>query len=425
MAWLMLLFFVFLFLGFPIAFILLAVSLIGAIFLLNNNPQIVVQMMFNGMNSYTILAVPFFIISGGIAARGGTAKSLINVMKKVFGKLPGGLGIATIFACTFFAAISGSSLATIVALGTLMIPTLIGEGYDPEMATGIVNSAGSLGILIPPSVPMVTMSVAMGLSVAKLFAAGFLPGIILAIIWSVYVAITCKRTGVGTKKTEEKERYGFKEFLKDVPALFFPIVILGSIYGGIATPTEAAAISIVYITIIEVFYYKTCKLAELPAMFGKSTAEATIVSVMLGCAAPITWFVTNMQLPAALSAAAQQYIPNKFVFIIALTLVLFVFGCFMDIISVIVILGPMVLPTLIMYGMDPIHFGIMCILNTQIGMMTPPFGMNIFVCMRVANMGMGKVVKSTMPYLILLIIATLVISFIPEISMFVPNLLAS
>ena len=417
-------FFLLLFLGVPISFVMLTVALMGTSLVLNISPLIVVQQMFNGLNTYTILAVPFFIISGGIASRGGTAQSLINVMKKAFGRLPGGLGIASIFACAFFAAISGSSIATIVALGTLLIPTLTKNGYPKEMAAGMINSAGSLGILIPPSLPMVTMSVAMGLSVAKLFAAGFLPGLFLAVVWSIYVCIKCKVKGIPSEEfVVQEERYGFREFLKDVPALLFPVIILGSIYAGIATPTEAAAISIVYVVLIEVFYYKTVNLKELPLLFGKSLGEATVLSIMLGCATPITWVVTNLRLPAMVAEAAQTYIPNKFIFIIALTLILFIFGCFMDIVAVIVILGPMLLPTLNAFGLDPIQFGIMCILNTQIGLLTPPFGMNIFVSMRVTGMSMGEIVKATIPYLILLLISTLIISFVPPISLFLPSLL--
>lgn len=421
-------FFLFLFLGFPIALILLAISVIGASFFLGINPSIVIQQMFNGLSSFTIIAVPFFMISGGIASRGGTARSLINVMNKLFGRLPGGLGISTIFACAFFAAISGSSLATIVALGTLMIPTLIEHGYPENMSIGIINSAGSLGILIPPSLPMVTLSVSMGLSVSKVFAAGMMPGIFLAIVWSVYVALTCKRKGYPrlpeqTGETKKEEKYGLREFLKDVPALIFPIIILGSIYGGFATPTEAAAISVVYVIIIEVFYYKTTKLSELPAIFGKGVGEATVMNVILGCAAAITWLVTNMQLPALLAQMIQSYIPNKFVFLLIMVVVLTILGCFMEVVAIGVILGPMLMPTMAAFGIDPIHFAILVILCTQIGLISPPFGLNIFVSMRVAGRPMGTIVKASMPYLILLIISVLFLAFVPQITMFLPNLM--
>lgn len=417
------LFFVLLILGFPIAFILIIAAGYGVIDLCGVDPVIIIQQMFNGLNSFTLLAVPFFIIAGGIAAKGGTAKSLITVMRAVFGRFPGGLGIATVFTCAFFAAISGSSLATIVAIGSLMIPTLADEGYPYDMGVGIITSAGSLGILIPPSVPMVSMCVAMGLSVAELFSAGFVPGIFLAVVWGAYIAAQCKAKGIPGPEYQVKNKVDKKELIRAIPALLFPVIVLGSIYGGIATPTEAAALAIVYVTFIEVFYYKTTKLSELPKILGNSAAESTQMVFMLSAASVVTWLVTSLQLPATLAMLAETYIPNKFIFILALIIVLFILGCFMDTVAVILILGPMILPTLTAFGVDPIHFGILCVLCTQIGLMTPPFGMNLFVSMRVADRNMGPIVKSTMPYLILLIISTFIMAYVPQIVMFLPNLL--
>ena len=297
--WLLIpMFFVLLLLGVPIAFVLLVTALVGAVGMLDVNAQIIVQSLFNQLNSYTILAVPFFIVSGGIAARGGTAKSLINFFKHLLGWLPGGLAVATIATCAFFAAISGSSLATIIAVGSLMIPTLIDEGYPEGMAVGLINSAGSLGILIPPSIPMVTICVAMDASVGQMFSAGFGPGILLAIVWAVYVSVKCKRQRIAyiPKEERKKERYTFNAFVHDVPALLFPVIILGSIYAGIATPTEAAAISIVYVVLIEVFFYKTTKISELPHIVGKSVVEAGTMTILLGASGPIAWLVSNLSL---------------------------------------------------------------------------------------------------------------------------------
>jgi len=213
-------FFALLLLGFPIAFIMLAICQFACLAILNINPTAVIQQAFSGLNSFTILAVPFFIISGNIAANGGTAGSLINVMRKLFGKLPGGLGIAAVAASAFFAAITGSSMACIVAVGAMMLPHMKEEKYPDEMAIGIVNSAGSLGILIPPSIPMVTLSVVMGVSVADTFAAGLMPGILLALVWCVYIGLVCKKQGIPLPEFRQKSfEYGFKDFLKDIPAV--------------------------------------------------------------------------------------------------------------------------------------------------------------------------------------------------------------
>ena len=424
--WLLIpMFFVLLLLGVPIAFVLLVTALVGAVGMLDVNAQIIVQSLFNQLNSYTILAVPFFIVSGGIAARGGTAKSLINFFKHLLGWLPGGLAVATIATCAFFAAISGSSLATIIAVGSLMIPTLIDEGYPEGMAVGLINSAGSLGILIPPSIPMVTICVAMDASVGQMFSAGFGPGILLAIVWAVYVSVKCKRQRIAyiPKEERKKERYTFNAFVHDVPALLFPVIILGSIYAGIATPTEAAAISIVYVVLIEVFFYKTTKISELPHIVGKSVVEAGTMTILLGASGPIAWLVSNLQIPAKLAELCSTYIPNQFVFILALIAVLFFLGCFMDCVAVIVILGPMLADSLAVFGIPAIHFGIIAIMCTQIGLITPPFGMNLFCTMKTAHKSMGEVVRPSLPYLGILVAVTFLIAFCQPITMTIPNLL--
>lgn len=418
-------FFLLLILGVPIAYVLLTTALVGAVGMLGINAQIITQSLFNYLNSYTILAVPFFIISGGIAAKGGTAKSLVNFFKHLLGWLPGGLGIATIATCAFFAAISGSSLATIIAVGTLMIPTLVDEGYPEGMAVGMVNSAGSLGILIPPSIPMVTICVAMDASVGQMFSAGFGPGILLAIVWCLYVSIKCKRKHIVyiPKEERKKDPYTLRAFLHDLPALLFPVVILGSIYAGIATPTEAAAISIVYVVIIETLVYKTTKIAELPKIVGKSVIEAGTMTILLGASGPVAWLVSNLQIPAKLAAFCTTYIPNHFVFILALIGILFVLGCFMDCVAVIVILGPMLADSLAAFGIPTIHFGIIAIMCTQIGLITPPFGMNLFCTMKVAKKSMGEVVMPSLPYLGLLVATALLIAFCQPITMTIPRLL--
>lgn len=417
-------FFALLLLGFPIAFIMLAICQFACLAILNINPTAVIQQAFSGLNSFTILAVPFFIISGNIAANGGTAGSLINVMRKLFGKLPGGLGIAAVAASAFFAAITGSSMACIVAVGAMMLPHMKEEKYPDEMAIGIVNSAGSLGILIPPSIPMVTLSVVMGVSVADTFAAGLLPGILLALVWCVYIGLVCKKQGIPLPEFRQKSfEYGFKDFLKDIPAVMYPVIILGSIYGGIATPTEAAAISIAYIVVLELFYYKSLKLKDLPAIFGKGAVDAAAMSVLMGFATPMTWVSSNLGLPAMVTAFCANYIPNRFVFVLIMFAVLIVLGCFIQTTPLVIVMAPILLPTLENLGIPAIHFGIMTIFCSMIGMLTPPFGFNLFTTMRITGKGMGYVAKATMPYLILLVITSLLISFFPQITMFIPNLL--
>lgn len=418
-------FFGLLLLGFPIAFIMLAICMFACLAILNINPTAVIQQAYSGLNSFTILAVPFFIISGNIAAKGGTASSLINVMRKLFGKLPGGLGICAVAASAFFAAITGSSMACIVAVGAMMLPHMAEEQYPEEMSIGIVNSAGSLGILIPPSIPMVTLSVVMGVSVADTFAAGLLPGLILALVWCLYIGIICYKKGIPLPEFRQRAYdYGFRDFLKDLPAVLYPVIILGSIYGGVATPTEAAAISIAYIVILELFYYKSLKFKDLPAVFGKGAVDAAAMSVLMGFATPMTWVSSNLGLPAMVSAFAQNYIPNRFVFVLMMFVILIILGCFIQTTPLVIVMAPILLPTLTTLGIPAVHFGIMTIFCSMIGMLTPPFGFNLFTTMRITGKGMGEVSKATIPYLILLIVVSLLISFFPQITMLLPNLLA-
>lgn len=424
MSTIVVVFFGLLLLGFPIAFVMLAVCMFACLAILNINPTAVIQQAYSGLNSFTILAVPFFIISGNIAANGGTAGSLINVMRKLFGKLPGGLGICAVAASAFFAAITGSSMACIVAVGAMMLPHMAEEKYPEEMAVGIVNSAGSLGILIPPSIPMVSLSVVMGVSVADTFAAGLIPGILLALAWCLYIGFICQKKGIPLPEFRQKSyEYGLKDLVKDLPAVLYPVIILGSIYGGIATPTEAAAISIAYIVVLELFYYKSLKFKDLPAIFGKGTVDAAAMSVLMGFATPMTWVSSNLGLPALVTEFAQNHIPNRFVFILIFFFLLIVLGCFIQTTPLVIVMAPILLPTLTALGIPAVHFGIMTIFCSMIGMLTPPFGFNLFTTMRITGKGMGFVSKATVPYLIILVVVSLLISFFPQITMFLPNLL--
>ena len=377
---------------------------------------------FEAMTKNALLAVPFFIVAGSIASRGKTSENLIKCMNVIFGRLPGGPVIATIATCAFFAAISGSSMATVVAVGTLMIPALKKAGYPELMNVGAVCSGGSLGILIPPSAPMVMFCVAMGTSVGKQFMAGFVPGILLALVWCIYVFIRCSVKKLGTPV-----RYSAKEavkiFVEGIPALLFPVIVLGSIYTGWATPTEAAAISTVYVLLIEKFIYRTLKFEEMVEYFYKGIVQAASLLLIIGTATALSYLITVMQIPAMVVSFISGIVTSQAMLILIVMIILFIAGCFMDTIALIVILAPILVPLLNMYNVDLIHFGIMAILASQVGYISPPFGTNLFVTMQVANKPFAFVARSIVPYIIILIITTLVICFIPQISLFLPNLM--
>ena len=415
-------FFVLLILGVPIYAVVMMCAAGGVALYTNTDLVVVSQQLFTGLDSTTLLAVPFFIVAGSIASRGKTSENLIKCMNVIFGRLPGGPVIATTATCAFFAAISGSSMATVVAVGTLMIPALKKAGYPELMNVGAVCSGGSLGILIPPSAPMVMFCVAMGTSVGKQFMAGFIPGILLALVWCIYVFIRCSVKKLGTPV-----RYSAKEavkiFVEGIPALLFPVIVLGSIYTGWATPTEAAAISTVYVLLIEKFIYRTLKFEEMVEYFYKGIVQAASLLLIIGTATALSYLITVMQIPAMVVSFISGIVTSQAMLILIVMIILFIAGCFMDTIALIVILAPILVPLLNMYGVDLIHFGIMAILASQVGYISPPFGTNLFVTMQVADKPFAFVARSIVPYIIILIITTLVICFIPQISLFLPNLM--
>jgi C4-dicarboxylate transporter DctM subunit len=413
-------FFVLLVLGIPISMVVFTSSTIGILFFSDAPPLIVVQQLFNGLDKFVILAVPFFILAGGVASQGDTAKRLVALMNAVFGRLSGGLAIATIFACAFFAAISGSSLATIVAVGTIMVPGLVKGGYPKPMATGIITSAGSLGVLIPPSAPLVLICVAMNTSVGRQFMAGFLPGILIASVLSIYVYIRCRKMEL------EKVKVGLHDIPKvlkeSILALMFPVIVLGGIYGGFTTPTEAAAVSLIYVLIIELVFYKKIKIKDLTRILVNSAITAGALTFIIASAMVFTWFMTTQQVPAIIASLIQDIMHTKTMFLLSVFIFLFIAGCFMELISLTLVLGPILIPTLALFNLDLIHFGIIAITSAEVAFMTPPFGVNLFVSMSVTDEPLGYVAKSTMPFMFICLALVLVIAFIPEISLILPNL---
>jgi C4-dicarboxylate transporter DctM subunit len=415
-------FFVLLIIGVPVSIVILLSSIVGISIYSNIAFTIVPQQMFNGLGNFVLLAIPLFIMSGNIAAKGDIARRLVNLMRMTFSGIKGGSVIAGIVACSFFAAISGSSMATIVAIGGILMPALINMGYSRELAEGSVTAAGSIGILIPPSCSMIMICVAMNTSVGRQYLAGFIPGILLASVWSLYIYILCRKGNVQDVKeysSEEKKKI-WKESLL---ALLYPIIVLGSIYTGFATPTEAAAIAFVYVVIIEIFVFKIMSLGQIIEECKKALVSSGSIIIIISCAAVLNWLVTTQQIPANISMWITNHVTSKILFILIIGLIFFVSGCFMDLIALIIILGPILQPTLGVFEIDAIHFGIIAIMYTQMAYLTPPFGLNLYVTMGMQNRSLIQVSRAVMPFLVILLIMTIAFSFIPEISLFLPNLL--
>lgn len=413
---------VLLLLGIPISMVVLSASSLGIMAYTSTPLLVVVQQMFSGLNNYTLLAIPFFIISGTIASRGKTSEYLTRVMSIIFGRIKGGDIIATIASCAFFAAISGSSVATIVAVGSIMVPSLIRNDYPESLAIGTVTSGGSIGILIPPSAPMIALCVALNCSVGQMFIAGVIPGVLLAVVWALYAYVVCKKNNYG-KYEAIPAKEAWKIVGKAIPAIIYPLIVLGSIYGGLATPTESAAISIFYVIIVELFIYRTTTIKSILMTIKSALISSAGITLIVSAAQVLTYFVTVKQIPAAVSSWVSANVSHDWQFMVAIILVFFVSGCFMELVALMVVLGPILSPSLAMLGINPIHFGIVCIMAAQVSYITPPFGLNLFIAMKEYNKGLWYVAKTSLPYLIILILMMIINALIPQLSLWLPSLM--
>ena len=413
-------FFVLLLIGVPIAYVVLVaagIGIVGSGF----SGVTVVQQTVSGINSFIMLAVPFFIISGDLAANGRTSQKIVDSINAFLGHIHGGLGIATIVASAFFGAITGSGIATVVAIGALMLPKLIEAGYPRGFALGIIACSGTLGVMIPPSIPMLTMAVALQNSVGAQFLAGFIPGLLTVAAMSTVVAYMAKKLNI-----PKAERMPWKQRLivlkNSFWALMFPVVILGSIYGGLATPTEAAVISAFYVIIIELFVYKEMTWKSLYKHLGVSIINAATMSVLLATAQALLYYLTSAHVPEAMLAAVTSTISSPISVLLILSGIFLILGCFMNIGSAVIILASVLLPLLREYGIDVTQFIIIATMMNMIGFITPPFGLCLFVAMKVGNAGMKEVFEGSWRLLIALAVVTVLLILIPELSTILPTL---
>ena len=417
----LILFAVLLLIGTPVAYVVLisaGVGIVGSGFA----GTVVAQQTVTGVNSFILLAVPFFIISGDLAAKGKTSQKIVDSINAFCGHIPGGLGIATILASAFFGAITGSAIATVVAIGALMLPKLIDAGYPKGFSLGIIACAGTLGVMIPPSIPMLTMSVALQTSVGRSFIAGVIPGLLTSLLMSVYVGWAAWRMKI-PRAPKMPWRQRLRVLRESIWALLFPVIILGSIYGGFATPTEAAVISAVYVIIIEIFVYKELTLKGLYQQLGPSIVNAATMSVLLATAQTMLWYLTSARVPEMMLNAVTSSITSPTTLLLILCGLFLVAGCFMNVGSVVIILAPVLLPLFETYNIDVTQFIIIATMMNQIGFITPPFGLNLFVAMKVGGVGMKEVFSGSWKLLICMTIATILILLFPEISTILPDLM--
>ncbi|MDD2207339.1 TRAP transporter large permease [Aminobacterium sp. MB27-C1] len=382
------------------------------------------QSLTTSADSFPLMAVPFFILAGELMGKGGISRRLLKVANIFFGKYTGGLGIVTVVACMFFAAISGSGPATVAAIGGIMVPEMLRRGYDKGFTSGLIASAGSIGVIIPPSIPMVIYGVSTGVSVSTMFIAGFVPGMLIGLALIGWTYFYSKKHGYCGEKIEYTSKEKWKVVNEAKWALMVPVIILGGIYGGIFTPTEAAAVAVIYGFFVGVFIYKDLSLKDVPSVIASAALVTATVMIIIGTATSFGRILTFEQIPTRLAEAIISFSSSKFVVMSLIMLLLLFVGCFMETLAAIIILAPILLPVVTAIGVDPVHFGIAMVVNLAIGFITPPLGVNLFVTCGIANISMEKISKAIIPWLLVLMVTLLIIVIFPAVSLLLPQMLA-
>ncbi len=414
-------FFLLLFLSVPVAVALGLSTFITAYFFEGSDLLIDLSSnLFQQLDKYALMAIPMFILAGNLLSKGGSAKRIIEFAKAFVGHLPGGLPIAAILASIVFAAVSGSSPATVAAIGSIMFGAITAAGYPKTYAIGTITTAGSLGILIPPSIVMIIYGVTADESIGKLFMAGIIPGILIGSMLMAVTYIGAKRLGFKkTKPASWKERW--EKFKDSFWALMTIVIIIGGIYGGIFTPTEAAAVSAVWALFVSIVIYKDIKIRELGEVFFESAKTSGIILFIIANASVFAYFLTLENIPEMLTQFVLNMHLNKVMFLIAVNIMLLVAGNFMEPSSIIMIMVPLLLPIAKTLGIDPIHFGVIITINMELGMLTPPVGLNLFVASGITGEPIKEVVKSVLPWFLVMLLGLILITYIPELSLWLPN----
>ncbi len=413
-----------LFMNVPIAICIAISTLLTMLFTIAPEPAVttVAQQMATGINSFTLLAIPFFILSGLLMGRGGIARRLINFAKTLVGMFPGGLAYVDILACMFFGSISGSSASATSAVGGFMLPIMEKEGYDKNFNAAITVTASTTGLLIPPSNILIVYSLASGgVSIAALFIAGYLPGILVGVSLMAVAAIfsMIKKYPVGARTSFAEAA---KRFLDAVPSLFLVVIVIGGIIAGIFTATEASAVAVVYSFLLSAVIYREVKIRELPEILLKSVEITSIVMLLIGASRAMSWILSYENIPQGISESLIVLTGSKFMILLIINLILLAVGTFMDMTPAVLIFTPIFLPIAIQLGIDPIHFGIIMVLNLCIGLCTPPVGSVLFLGCGIAKTTIAKMIKPLLPLYIAMIFALLLVTYIPEISMVLPRL---
>ena len=409
-------------LGLPIAMALGLSSILTILTFEHDSLASLTLKFFQTMEQFTLLAIPFFILAGNFLTTGGVAKRMINFAISAVGHLPGGLAIASVLACMLFAAVSGSSPATVVAIGSIVIAGMVRVGYTQSFATGVIVNAGTLGILIPPSIVMVVFAAATETSVGRLFIAGVIPGILLgaSLMLAIYIAARIMKLPRQPKVPWGERLVLFRDALWGLLLIF---IVMGGIYGGVFTPTEAAAVAAVYAFVAAVFIYRDLHISDVPRVLLDSGRVSVMLMFIICNAFLFGHVLTTAQIPQDIARLITEAQLAPWQFLMIVNIILLVAGNFMDPTAIVLITAPILFPTAMKLGIDPIHLGIVYVVNMEIGLVTPPVGLNLFVASGITGLPLMSVVRAAWPWLMVLLGFLMVVTYVPEISTFLPNLL--
>jgi len=407
--------------GMPIS-IALGLTVLAFLFTMTTIPiEIVAQRLFTGLDSFSIMAIPFFILTGTLLTQGGVAQRMIRFGTALVGHLHGGLAMAGIFACAMFAAVSGSSVATVAAIGSILIPEMERAGYPKRFGVGAIGTAGALGVLIPPSIVMVIFSVSTNTSVGRMFVAGVVPGFLLAGLLMGITWIIARRN-----RYPRMPRCTLAEtwnaFREAAWGLLLIVIVIGGIYGGLFTPTEAAAVSAVYAFVVVVFIYRALRLRDLPKVLIAGANLSAMLLYIITNAVLFSFLLTSENIPQAMAQWIIDQHLATWTFLLACNLMLLIAGNFMDPSSVVLLLAPLLFPVAIRLGIDPIHFGVMMMINMEVGLLHPPVGLNLYVASGISKMGLTETTRAFAPWLVVMVLYLLLVTYVPAVSLWLPDL---
>jgi tripartite ATP-independent transporter DctM subunit len=389
-------------------------SLIGA-WQSDVNLLTIVKEMFASINKFPLAAIPFFILAGNLMESGGISARLVEFAKSIVGGIQGGLAATCVLTCMIFAAVSGSSVATTFAIGAILIPALVKHGYPNTYAAALQATSAELGVIIPPSIPMILYGVSAEVSIGELFISGFGPGLLIGVALMIFVVIYARWKGYGTKDHE-----GRLPFLvatrRALLALMMPVIILGGIYGGVFTPTEASVVAVFYALVVGVGIYRETKIADLPAVLSKSVLSSAVIMFIIANAGLFSYLITRAGVPEMIGAFLVEWLKSPGYFLLGVNIALFIIGMFIETSASIIVLAPILAPVAQHFGVDPVHFGIIMVVNLALGMITPPFGVNLFAACTVARISLDRIVPRLLPFVLVVFACLMVITYLPVLS---------